>query len=121
MDKYRLELKLNYLPKLPNQLLMSHWRVKQKEIKLAHQIIFGASQRKRPTLPLKKARLTFIRCSARQPDRDNLIFSFKHLQDGLVKAKILTDDNPHVVTDSYYSWQKHPQKTGHCIVIVEED
>lgn len=120
MDKYKFEFKLSFLPKLPNQLLMSHWRIKQKEIKLAHQMVYGATFKKRPLAPLERVKLSYVRVSAREPDRDNLIFSFKHIQDGLVKAKILADDKPSVVLDSHYSWKKGPQKTGHCLITIEE-
>jgi hypothetical protein len=120
MDKYKLKFKLSFLPKLPNQLLMKHWRVKQKEIQLAHRMVYGATQRKRPTLPLEKVKMTYVRVSAREPDHDNLIFSFKHVQDGLVKARIIKDDKPSIITDSHYSWRKGPQKTGHCLITIEE-
>ena len=120
MDKYKLEFKLPYLPKLPNQLMMSHWRMKQKEIKMAHTLVYSCTLKKKPILPLKRAKLSFIRVSSRQPDQDNLVFSFKHVQDGLIKAKILVDDNPHVVIEAHYSWRKGPQKTGHCLITIEE-
>lgn len=55
-----------------------------------------------------------------QPDDDNLMISFKPVVDGLIRAKIITDDNPSIIEKRNYIWKKTKQKEGFIQVYVKE-
>lgn len=107
------------LPKLPNQMLRKHWTFVMKEKKKWHNlVVFYSPIPEGP--PLKKAKLTLIRKSSRQPDFDGLVGSFKHVVDGLVKVKIIVDDKCDVIGESKYLWEKCKRVDQGILVRVEE-
>lgn len=118
-----LELRLPGLPKSPNVLLRRHWSFVSREKSKWHKLV--ASQIDYETHkhlggePLKKARLTLTRHSAREPDSDNLIASFKFVVDALVKCGVLLDDKPSVIGIPTYKWEKASPKNGHITVLID--
>ena len=61
-----------------------------------------------------------IRATADKCDFDNLVYSFKPVVDGLVKAGIIQDDDMDTVVERKYLFHKVPRKEAHVIVSVEE-
>lgn len=72
------------------------------------------------TEPLKKAKLTLTRHSARPCDFDGCVSSFKSILDGLVEHGVLADDNMNVIGQPTYKWEKSPPRKGFCTIVVEE-
>lgn len=108
------------LPKLPNQIRMSHWRVKQAETRkwwdLVHlktyKLMQGIDQ------PMNQVEIQYERYSSREPDYDNLVASFKPVTDALIKVGLILDDNPKVVVKSSYRWFKCARKDVRTIVRI---
>jgi Holliday junction resolvase RusA-like endonuclease len=69
---------------------------------------------------LTAANLTLTRFSSRQPDRDNLMSSWKAVIDGLVESGVLVDDNCDVVKSIDSRWEKASSKNSKIRVLVEE-
>ena len=108
------------LPKLPNELRWKHWAIVRKHDGEWHWAVYGAVARDRkPVAPLKRAELTLVRHSARQPDPDALAQSFKPCIDGLVKIGVLEDDSAeHVTLDC--RWEKAAPRRGKITIVVVE-
>lgn len=104
---------------MPNQLLRKHWSVISKESNRWKTLVFYAVAKHRPTEPFKKVKLTLTRYSTRCPDRDGLCGSFKWIIDGLVLAKIITDDNVNVIVECDYKWSKSKLADQRIDVVVE--
>lgn len=117
---YELELEIPELPKTINQLLYTHWAVKNSHAKTWKTLILYATVGKRPLEPLTKARLTLTRCSAKEPDFDGLVSSFKHVVDALIFSKIIIDDSTKHVGIPTYVWEKAKPKEGKIRIKVEE-
>lgn len=117
---YSLEFELLGLPKLPNELLTRHWSKVVADSKRWKNDVFLITAGKRPSSPLLKAKLTLVRRSTKEPDRDNLYGSFKPVIDGLITAKIIEDDNPQVISKMSVRWEKIGQKKGSIYVKVEK-
>lgn len=97
MNKYHIRVELyetakRKLPKGGNA--RQHWTAKYSEIKRWKNAAIEAIGDKIPKAPLEKVRLRFTRYSrgADRMDWDNLVISFKHVQDALVEAGILAND-----------------------------
>jgi Holliday junction resolvase RusA-like endonuclease len=110
------------LPKSPNDLLGAHWRQRSKHAKEWQEAVWAYLLKAggKPPAPLTRARLSLIRYSSVEPDRDNLRGSFKAVVDGLVKAGVLVDDTSAVIGEPYVHWIKAPPRKGMIQVIVEE-
>lgn len=115
---YALEIELQGLPKTTNGS-HQHWRVKHAQSKAWKTRVFALSWPKRPAQPLKRAKITYTRFSSTQPDFDNLVISFKAIQDGLRQAGIIADDKQANVIGEY-CWFKAQPKSGRITVRVEE-
>ncbi len=105
---YSLAIELPGLPRMVNDLGRCHWGVKTKhnrywDIVIRAQIL---KDHKFPDLPLPKAQVTLTRFSSAEPDFDNLANSFKCCMDSLVKCGVLSDDNPKVIGQPTYVWEK---------------
>lgn len=74
----------------------------------------------KPTLPLKRAKISYVRHSSSPIDGDNLAISFKHVQDGLVHAGIIENDSWNHIGMPNYSWKKATKKEGFITIEVEE-
>lgn len=118
---YILELDIKVLPRLPNQLLGSHWRTRAGHANKWQTIIFKETAHCRPNEPLKRAKLTCVRKSTRRPDFDGLVGSFKAVIDSLVKAGVLLDDTHEVIGVPHYDHEKVGANRGGIFVRVEED
>ena len=73
-----------------------------------------------PAAPLARARVEITRCSTTEPDYDGLVAGGKFLLDGLVRAGVLEDDNPRVVGQPVYRWERAKRGAG-CVRVVVTD
>ncbi len=106
------------LPDTINTIGRIHWALQAKDVKRWNNAVYQQCVLNRIAgLGLKKATVEFVRHSFTQPDTDNLANSFKYLQDGLVKAGVIIDDNPTVLTATYL-WEKAPRNKGYCTIKV---
>jgi len=108
------------LPKLPNELRWKHWAIVRKHDGEWHWAVYGAVARDlKPVAPLKRALVTLTRHSARQPDPDGNVGSWKPVLDGLVKIGVLEDDSAeHVTLDC--RWEKAAPRRGKITIVVVE-
>lgn len=115
---YTLQITTDQIPRTPNALGKAGMWYTQNERKKWRKIIDALTLGRRPPSPLKKAKATYIRCTSRQPDYDNMVSANKFVQDALVFNKIIIDDKPGTL-EATYSWQKVKPKEGKLIIIVE--
>lgn len=118
-EKYKLIIEINDLPKLPNQNMYKHWAVKFNAVKKWKNLVHHACIGKKPELPLQKAKITYTRFSSRKPDYDNIVASFKPIQDGLKESLIIADDTWDQII-AIYAWEKAPTHKGSIKVEVQE-
>lgn len=116
---FKISFEIHDLPKLPNQSLYRHWRIKQRENDKWKSAVHKMALFLAPPNPLDKAHITFIRHSSRQPDYDGLVSSFKHCLDGLTAAGVISDDSQEVIGIPAYRWEYARPKDGKITVIVE--
>lgn len=119
MSAYVLEFRLEGLPKMANQLLRGHWRVKHKHATKWKEAVAKACDGRKPRRPLVSAALKLVRASSSEPDTDGLISGFKHIVDGLVECGVLVNDKPSNIGIPDYRWEKCKRKEGHVRVRVE--
>ncbi len=117
---YTLEFELKGLPRPTNQLMV-HWRVKHShakewKLKVIHHVVLNKLA---PSEPLTKAKLTLTRYSATEPDFDGLVSSFKHVQDGLIRAGVIADDKQSVIGQPTYLWEYVKRNAGKIKIKVE--
>ena len=114
------EFDINDLPKMVNVIGRRHWRVKHREAKLWKNLVHGHCRAIGiEDLGLKKAMLTFTRHSSVEPDADNLVSGFKHVQDGLVQAGVIVDDKPSIIGTPKYLWSFAPVERGKITIKIE--
>ena len=118
---YYLNFEVPGLPKTANKQLRSHWRDAHAESLVWHKEVWFATRGKLPQKPLKKAKLILTRVSARSPDSDGLVSSFKYVIDGLVKAGVLVDDGYSIIGMQEYRWEACERNKGKIRVIVISD
>jgi hypothetical protein len=118
--EFHLEFEMLGLPLTMNALLKKKaTRLKKRERTKWLRDVLYATSGKRPTEPLKKARLQLTRYSSRCPDPDGLVASFKFVVDALVQLRILSDDNYNVIGMPDYRWEKCPPKQGKVHIIID--
>jgi len=119
---YKLSFEIPVLPARYNSYKNTHWAVKAKETKKWHRMVANAviAAGGWPPVPLKSAKLTLVRYSSRAPDYDGLVQAFKPVLDGLVKCRVLEDDNMRVIGRPDYKWCQVPAGKGGIQVFVEE-
>lgn len=120
MSAYKLEFTLQGLPKMSNQLLRGHWRVKHAHAMKWKLAVSLACHRFKPPQPLNRAMLTLTRASSVEPDFDGLVSGFKHVIDGLVECAVLANDKSACIGQPKYAWEKCAPKHGHIRITVEE-
>jgi len=126
MDKYYIRIEISETPKrkLPKGgNARQHWKTKFNEVSKWKKAMIEAIGDKIPKDPLKQARLKFKRCSARanNMDWDNLVISFKSVQDALVEALILENDTRKNIPEiPVYETEFAKNKEGKLIVEVWE-
>jgi hypothetical protein len=117
---YRLELKLDGLPKTTNNS-KSNWRARMAEARKWKQLVYyKIDATMRPNHVLVNAKLTLIRHSSVSPDFDGLVSSFKHIIDGLISAQVIFNDKMENIGQPTYKWEQAPKNRGHVTIIVEE-
>lgn len=120
-DLYRIEIELVGLP-TPERNSRRHWRTVRKEIQRWRRAVGFAVLGREPPRPLEKAYVRFVRHSAREPDPTNLAESFKAVEDALVVAGIMADDQSYNYAGGKpdVRWQEAPPKRGYITVLVQE-
>lgn len=113
-----IEFEIAGLPKQTNQNT-GHWRRKMAEAVKWKTAVAVAVAKLRPPKPLNKARITFVRCSTKQPDFDGLVSGFKHVLDGLVIRGVLVNDTHAVIGQPSYSWEYARPGHGKIKIKVE--
>ena len=118
---YTLEIELTgKLPKMNTSHTRGrHWSVGHREAKYWMDRVWVEVQGLKPERPLKRARGTFTRHSSREPDYENLTYSFKEIVDALVKLDILEDDAPKNL-ERVYQWKKGKAGAGRVTIQLEE-
>ncbi|CAK0739439.1 crossover junction endodeoxyribonuclease RusA [Azospirillaceae bacterium] len=119
---YRIELEIQGLPKITTNA-NRNWKGRWAEAKRWLRIIETAIivKRLKPVEPIKKAKVTLTRFAfGRRPDQDNLVASFKHVLDGLVKAGVIIDDSYDIIGAPEIDWASAKPKQGRIKIIVEE-
>lgn len=117
---YSLYIRVDGLPKTPNQLMRKHWAIVSKERLIWHNAVAAAIGASRPKRPLAKASVRFVRNSAREPDFDGLCGSTKFLMDALVNCGIIVDDRPSIIGSPGFSWVKCKKGEGYMEIFVKE-
>lgn len=108
-------------PDLPNKSRYSHWAIRSKAFKRwKNLVVLVCEKNELDNLQLNTAVLTFTRHSSRECDFDNLVSSFKPVQDGLVFAGVIADDRPINIGQPKYEWKFRPRKDGEMITIKIE-
>ena len=68
--------------------------------------------------PLRRALVVYVRHSgSRQPDKDNLVSSFKWIQDALVYAGVLHGDSMYDI-ETEYRWKPASPKDGRVSIWI---
>lgn len=115
----KIELTINALPKRINEGHGSHWTKRYAEAKKWTKLIAWQIAGKIPREPWDKAKLTLIRGSSRAPDYNGLVYSFKVIEDALVKLKIIKNDTMDIIGKPDYLWEKTKPKQGYVRIVVE--
>jgi hypothetical protein len=102
------------IPDVPPLLLNSrlHWRSVHSKRTVWYGLVLGAVHKQRPPRPFERAAVRYLRMSGnknQQPDHDNLVSSFKWIQDTLIYCGILAGDGPAHI-EAVYDWQPAPRK-----------
>lgn len=120
-DRYRLELRLVGLPPCERNA-RRHWTAQRRDIRGWRRAVGFAVLGREPPAPLARARVLFVRHSAREPDPRNLDESFKPVEDGLVVSGILRDDKSENFAGGKpeIRWEKAPPRKGFITITVEE-
>lgn len=109
------------LPKMPNELLGSHWMTRSSHKKTVKRQVLAAIQGLPwPKQPLRMARVHLTRRSSVQPDHDGLVGSFKPVIDSLVELGVLANDSAAEIGQPTYVWEKASPGKGSVIVVIEE-
>lgn len=118
---YILEFRLDGLPKRTNNQT-SNWHARAAEAKKWKRAVWDEvwHARRFPASPLDHARITYTRASSNRPDHDGLVSSFKHVQDGLIEAKVIANDKYENIGEPIYLWEKVSPRSGFIKVRVEE-
>lgn len=107
------------LPGLPSTVnARMHWSKKDRERKHWFRMVWLATANKRPTVPYSKAHIKFTRHSSVPIDSDNLAGSFKFVQDALITAKIIENDQFKNIGYPDYTWEKAAPKQGRITIEI---
>lgn len=118
---YSVAFEIAGLPKMSNQLLRGHWRVKHAHaVKWKSAVARAMLIMNKPAQPLAHAVLTLTRISSAEPDTDGLISGFKHIVDGLVECGVLAGDKPSNIGIPHYRWERGSKGHGKVRIEVRE-
>lgn len=101
-------------------LMRSHWSKIKKQKLLYQQIIQQHLQENKVRKHEGQVSIEYIGYKSRLMDWDNFCSSFKHLGDSLVKMKIISDDNPKIVTQFIPSQIKSTQAEQKVVIIIKD-
>ncbi len=118
-NPYSIEFKLDRLPKTVNALQSMTWKARHGHSTRWKRSIWRAVWPFKPSAPLNKAKITLIRVSAKEPDYDGLVGSFKCIIDGLREVGVLADDKSQNIGIPTYLWEKTNPSNGHIKIKVE--
>lgn len=118
---YHLKIKIDGLPKTINAIGRMNFWVKVQEAKKWKELVFYATKGKIPKEPLSRAHVIFTRNSSRSADFSGLVSSFKHPEDGLISAGIITNDTMEVIGQPTYRWKKTKPKEGFIEIEVMDE
>ena len=114
---YRLALELTQLPEAFNKVLRTHWKDRHSTNMSWYMFISCEVGLKRPPKPLKRARISIVRHAHRTLDFDGLVASMKPVVDGLVVAKVLSDDSWRVTGPWHVDQVFRPKDQGPLLTI----
>lgn len=99
----------------------ANWKYRWSHAKRWKAMVAAAvlAYRAKPPVPLTRSRLVLTRCSAVEPDPDNLAASFKPVIDGLREAGVIENDRSCNV-EICYRWRKAPRGSKKMLVEVYE-
>lgn len=117
---YRVRIQIGALPELPRTIRSRHWTVQARHRDQWHALVAAALAGKRPAAPLERATLILTRHSAQEPDRDNLMASWKDVIDGLRHAGVILNDKRQNIGTPDSRWEKAGHKNGHVTIEVIE-
>jgi hypothetical protein len=119
-DLYHFWFQIPGIPHSNAAARLSRWAI-IKEKKRWMEEVHYATLGKRPEKPLQRSRVTFTRHSSREPDSDNLRYSFKYIRDALTRkhCAIIEDDDP-LHLDAVYCWEKARIKKSMISVEIQE-
>jgi Holliday junction resolvase RusA-like endonuclease len=100
-----------------NKWQRMHWG-KRKKIKEQWQWLIAEQSPKKHDGSVV---INYTRASTRKMDLDNAAASFKPIGDALVKAGIIEDDNPDILTELTTQWQKADSQDSQCSIIEIND
>lgn len=118
MMTFARALEINELPKTVNAMGKASIWASHAERHRWRRIIAGQSMLIQPPKPLLKATLKLTRCTANEPDLDNLYSSFKYVIDALVTHGVLIDDKPSRIS-LHCLWEKAPRLNGKIRIELE--
>lgn len=118
--RFILELEIPGLPETTNEVLAMRLKARMSRKRYWKYMVWAYTANTKPVRPLKRAKLTLIRCSTTRPDPDGLTSTFKHIIDGLVESKILENDRYENIGFPTYDWERAPANHGKIKVRVEE-
>jgi len=117
--KLLCEFEIKSLPPTINEIGRKHWAVKSNIAKRWIALVWHCCVlHKVAELDLLMARLELTRHSSRECDFDNLASSFKHVIDGLVRARVIRDDKPSIIGSPVFKWEKAKKGQGKITVKV---
>jgi hypothetical protein len=117
---YYVFLKVEGLPSGLNSGKTRYARASENKV-WARKMAIEISKGKKPAKPLRLVKLRFIRYSTHEMDWDNLVSTFKPLQDALIREGIILDDSPKVIPEMpIYDQGTAPRGKGYCTVEVWE-
>lgn len=120
-SRYQLAFTIAGLPKMSNQLLRGHWRVKHAHaLKWKGAVARALQILNKPPQPLDRAILTLTRHSSVRPDHDGLVSSWKHLIDSLVEQGVLANDKHENIGVPNYLWEPAAPRQGKVTIEVRE-
>lgn len=103
------------IAELPPMLLNSrmHFRAKYtKQMYWYGRVLMALAKVGAVGVSVSPAQATYTRCAgSRLPDFDNLVSSFKWIQDAVVLAGVLDDDAPYHINPQF-RWEKASPKKG---------
>ncbi len=119
---YKLYLSTDAVPRSLNKKLRSNRWKNSSENKAWDSLIFAlASEKKKPSKPLLRAKICLVRHSHRMLDYDGLVGSLKPVVDALVSCEILKDDSWNILGKWDVDQRFRPKKDGQLLEILIQE